>query len=235
MLLAAMVASPVLRGPSTAKILARTIDALAIEPGQIIYQVYTSHGGLYQEWQRMEITAQNRIATVEKITIRYNTNDVRFTQPQEWFYITPEKFCTLDRAKFDTFDSAQDTVECRTYAVDNMDPLAPLPGEDLQQRLNRLQTDVQNVVVERSILDNHDIYKLTYTQHNPQSGIRITTETLYIDTATYLPTGYAYTIEPHNETIYEWQTTVLEYVIYEPADLPVNPFIWPPADNTPEH
>lgn len=229
-LLVGMIAILPIQRASTNKVLARSIDTLTINPGQIVYQVYTSQGVLYQEWQRMDITANNQINAIEKMTIRYTADDTLFTQPREWFYITPEKHCNLDHVRRNSPYPRQDATGCTTFdsAEQAPNPLAPFSGETMQQRLYRLQAHAENLSVAKATLDGRNVFSLTNTEINPQADIRAFTDTLYIDATTYLPAGYSYMIEPHSGPIYEWHTIVLDYTILNPADLAFDPFIWPP-------
>lgn len=231
-LIAGIAATFMFQKPTPTKVLARTIDAIAIEPGQIIYQIYTSHNGLYQEWQRVDVTAQNRIIAVEGKVIRYATSDTNFTHPQEWVYDTPEKFCYLSRDTPSIRYPEPDEEGCvsRDSTDQSASPLAPFAGEDLRQRLERLQTNPGGLTIEETTFDERAVYALTDIESDPGPGLRIFTTTLYIDTTTYLPAGYAYTLESQYGQIYEWQTTVLDYQILDPIDLALDPFVWPPPN-----
>ena len=217
--------------PSATTVLARAIDAIAIEPGQIVYQTYTSHNDRYQEWQRMDVTPQGHIIPVAHTTIRYAAHDTDFSQPEEWFYVTPEEICNLSRVQTGIRYPERDAEGCRPRDnTDQQSQLAPFAGENLQQRLERLQAHPGDIVLEETTFDGIDVYALTHTEPDPGPNMRIFTRTLYIDAATYLPAGYTYTLEWHSGRIYEWQSTVLDYQIIDPADLRVDPFIWPPPD-----
>lgn len=83
------------RSLSAQQVLARAAKSTAVEPGQIVYQVYSSQGALYREWQRLEAAPDGGLTPVETMTIRYAKDDTAFKTPLEWVYSAPTRFCRL--------------------------------------------------------------------------------------------------------------------------------------------
>ena len=178
-LVAGLITMLALQKPTPTKVLARTIDAIAIEPGQIVYQTYTSHDGLYQEWQRMDVTTQGHVIASKRKIVRYAMDDITFTKPEEWFYITPKNPVTSLGVKRDIRYPEQDEEGCLYRDVMDLqpnsadqtpDPLAPFAGEDLHQRLERLQANPGDLIIEETTFDENNVYALIHTELDPGPG-----------------------------------------------------------------
>ncbi len=97
-LIVALVWAVVPRSLSAQQVLARAVKSTAAESGQIVYQVYSSQGNLYREWQRFETAPDGGLIPIETITIRYTKDDTVFEFPLEWIYNSPTRHCQLPQS-----------------------------------------------------------------------------------------------------------------------------------------
>lgn len=97
------------------QVLARAAKTTAAEPGQIIYQVYSSGGSLYREWQRLETAPDGGLLPVEVMIIRYAKHDTAFESPLDWVYNSSDRSCRwpLESATTAAPESA-DAEGCKT-------------------------------------------------------------------------------------------------------------------------
>lgn len=96
---------------SAQQVLARAAKSTAVEAGQIVYQVYTSRGNLYREWQRLEVAPDGASVPVEIMTIRYAKDDTAFEIALEAVYSAPTRVC---RAVFGESNPTGDELGCQT-------------------------------------------------------------------------------------------------------------------------
>jgi len=96
---------------SAQQVLARAAKSTAVEAGQIVYQVYTSRGMLYREWQRLEVAPDGASVPVEIMTIRYAKDDTAFEIALEAVYSAPTRVC---RAVFGESNPTGDEMGCQT-------------------------------------------------------------------------------------------------------------------------
>lgn len=95
---------------SAQQVLARAAKSTAVEAGQIVYQVYTSRGNLYREWQRLEVAPDGASVPVEIMTIRYAKDDTAFEIALEAVYSAPTRVC---RAVFGESNPTGDELGCQ--------------------------------------------------------------------------------------------------------------------------
>jgi len=105
---------------SAQQVLARAAKSTAVEAGQIVYQVYTSRGNLYREWQRLEVAPDGASVPVEIMTIRYAKDDTAFEIALEAVYSAPTRVC---RAVFGESNPIGDEMGCQTLTPEVAAPV----------------------------------------------------------------------------------------------------------------
>lgn len=103
---------------SAQQVLARAAKSTAVEAGQIVYQVYTSGGNLYREWQRLEVAPDGASVPVESMTLRYAKDDTAFKTPLEAVYSAPTRLCRMPAD-----GAAVDALGCQTVAPEVAAPV----------------------------------------------------------------------------------------------------------------
>lgn len=102
------------------QVLARAAKSTATEPGQIVYQVYSSGGNLYREWQRLETAPDGASIAVEVMTLRYAKDDTAFKVALEAIYSTPTRVC---RAQFGESNPLGDDMGCQAITPEVVAPV----------------------------------------------------------------------------------------------------------------
>lgn len=119
------------RSLNAQQVLARAAKSTAVQPGQIVYQVYSSRGSLYREWQRLEVAPDGAAMPVETMTIRYAKDDLAFTTPLEWVYNSPTRTCRLPQSNTADAASEVDAEGCQIITPAPEPPAAPSDSTEL--------------------------------------------------------------------------------------------------------
>lgn len=119
------------RSLNAQQVLARAAKSTAVQPGQIVYQVYSSQGSLYREWQRLEVAPDGAATPVETMTIRYAKDDLTFTTPLEWMYSSPTRSCRLPQSNTAEGVSEVDAEGCQSITPTPEPPAAPSDSTEL--------------------------------------------------------------------------------------------------------
>ena len=231
--------------PSAAEVLARAADAIAIEPGQIVYDVVKlnverigadNFEGMYfegmystiqEDWGRAGTMPDGRLTSVEIAGTIYRADDTNMTHPLIQHYSTLSKLCmrSLDPSIPIPPRPDLDDEGCIALSIpagSDSDPMAIYAGESFQDWISRMRANAEEIEFHEGRFNGHPVYGLTYREagHQTQS---LVTVTIYIDRETYLPVG----VISAGPNMVGTQT-ILKYQVLDPTDIDFDPFVWPP-------
>ena len=253
--------------PSVSEVLARAADAVAIAPGQITHVVSRleidectagpaeGYSATNEYWARAGTAPDGHITSVEMAGTIYAADDTDLSHPLIQHYSTRSRLCmrSLDPsiASIPPGTSGDDDGCAGVVApvTSDSDPMAVYPGENFQDWISRMRTDVEDIEFHQDSFNDRPVYSLTYRAAGYQTQSPITvnhtttgtivgwgsgsapttvityTVTLYIDRETYLPIGV---VSKSPDPTMVFTQTILEYQVLEPTDLDFDPFTWPP-------
>jgi hypothetical protein len=177
--------------PSAADVLARAADAIAIAPGQIVYDVTKvdvegivadNVEGIYstvqEYWARAGTMPDGRLTSVEVAGAVYRADDTNLTHPLIQHYSTLSKLCMRSLDSSIPLQPNLDDEGCLTFdtpARNDPDPMAIYAGESFQDWINRMQANVEEIEFHEGQFNDRPVYSLTYREagHQVQSPITV--------------------------------------------------------------
>jgi hypothetical protein len=176
--------------PSAAEVLARAADAVAIAPGQIVYDVTRVdveqaisgmsrfvHSTITAYWARAGTMPDGSLTSVEVAGTVYMAHDTDLTHPLIQHYSTLSKLCmrSLDPSIPPRPDLDDDgCVTIGTPAGNDPDPMAIYAGESFRDWISRMRANVEEIEFHEDRFNDRPVYSLTYRDEGRQTQSPIT-------------------------------------------------------------